>query len=103
MIDIGALPVVLWPVSCFDRRNDKPLPVYNRWYWLDWSELAPDVAAEIAGILLEGKAKSHSPVGFDSSVVTMSYRARTSDSRMLRYRKLFRDVPNNDVQAFLAT
>jgi hypothetical protein len=92
---------MLLSISCFDRRKAKPLPVYNRWYWLDWSELAPDLVAEIASILAEPKGKSHSPTGFDSSVVTMTYGGQSLDGRLLAYRKLFREVPDNDVQAFL--
>ena len=33
-------PLVYWIISCFDKRREKPLPVYNRVFLLDWSALS---------------------------------------------------------------
>jgi hypothetical protein len=101
VIDVTRLPLIVLSVPCFDRRRAKPFPVDTRSYWLDWSELSPEVVAEIAGILAGPEGKSHSPSGFDSSVVTMSYGGRSVDSRLHKYRKLFREVPDNDLEAVL--
>ena len=57
MIDVTGLPLMLLSIPCFDRRRAKPFPVSSSWYWLDWTELHPELVAEIAG------ACSQSPKG----------------------------------------
>lgn len=42
----------------------------------------------------------HKPVGLDEVVVTMSVGPRNGDTQMLKYRNLFKEIPNNDVKAF---
>lgn len=96
------LPVLLWPISCFDRRCENPLPVYSRWYWLDWDQLTPQQTKEILAIV-EAKNSSdtpHKPVGFNETVITMSVESPNFDPHMLMYRRLFTEVPGNDVEAF---
>jgi len=101
MNDDCSLPVLLWPVSCFDRRRENPLPVYNRWYWLDWTTLTAQQTAEVLAIVAGKKRHdTHSPTGFDETVVTMSIESGGSDARMLRYRDLVTEIPENDVEAF---
>ncbi|HEY3969572.1 MAG TPA: hypothetical protein VGM05_33775 [Planctomycetaceae bacterium] len=102
MNDVHELPVLLWPISCFDRRRENPLPVYNRWYWLDWAQLTLEQTSEILTIL-EDKAdrgSQHKPVGFDETVITMSLGTGDFDGRMLKFRNLFTEIPNNDFKAF---
>ncbi len=95
------LPVLLWPISCFDRRRKNPLPVYNRFFWLDWSTLTPQQIAEILAIIEAQKERHiHSPSGLEESVITMSIGAETTDTRMLNYRHLFTEVPENNIEAF---
>lgn len=104
MIDISTLPIVVWPISCFDRSRENPLPVYNRWYWLDWSTLSPEQVIEVLTILQlqdRGPERRHSPEGFDDAVVTMSIQSRASDTRLLEYRQLFAEIPDNDIAAFM--
>ncbi|TWT52350.1 hypothetical protein KOR42_30360 [Thalassoglobus neptunius] len=96
------LPVLLWPISCFDRRRENPLPVYNRWYWLDWTKLTPEQTSDILAIIdakLSMKSQ-HEPVGFEETVITKSVGAPNYDNRMLKYRNLFTEVPDNNVEAF---
>lgn len=42
----------------------------------------------------------HKPVGLDEVVVTMSVGPRNGDTQMLKYRNLFKEIPDNDVEAF---
>jgi hypothetical protein len=96
-------PVLLWPVACFDRRRENPLPVYTKWYWLDWSQLTAEQATEILTILRKTRrAESpHKPVGFEESVVTISIGGTRHDTALLKYRPLFTEVPSNEIEAFL--
>lgn len=98
------LPLLLWPVACFDRRRKNPLPVYNRWYWLDWSQLTPEQVHEVMAVIdaKNGLESVHKPAGFEESVVTMTIGAPRYDTHMLRYRHLFTEVPHNDIAAFHA-
>ncbi|MCG6157504.1 hypothetical protein [Rubinisphaera margarita] len=102
MNDERDLPVLIWAISCFDRRRENPLPVYDRWYWLDWAQLAPEQVAEILAIVDASKRNesSHKPVGFEETVVTMSVGSPNYDSHLLKYRELFTEIPGNDLQAF---
>jgi hypothetical protein len=102
MSDEPELPILLWPISCFDRRREKPLPVYNRWCWLDWEQLTPQQIAEILTIIEAKKNQEspHKPVGFDETVITTSIGVPNFDIHMLKYRKLFTEIPGNDVGAF---
>lgn len=90
-------------MCCFDRRRENPLPVYNRWYWLDWTKLTEHQTAEILKIIdAKTAAESpHKPVGFDETVITVSVGTPNYDSHMLSYRHLFTEVADNDVEAFL--
>lgn len=102
MSDERELPVLLWPISCFDRRRENPLPVYNRWYWLDWDHLTPEQTKDILSIVQAkmNRESPHKPVGFDETVITMSVGASNTDAHMLKYRQLFAEVPDNNVEAF---
>ena len=102
MSDECELPVLLWPISCFDRRRENPLPVYNRWYWLDWDQLTPQQTNEILAIVeaKNNRDSPHKPVGFSETVITISVGSPTFDTHMLKYRSLFTEVPGNDVEAF---
>jgi hypothetical protein len=96
------LPILLLPISCFDRRRKNPLPVYKRWYWLDWSSLTTQQTAEILGVL---DAKSslespHKPGCFDETVITMFFGTPNLDAHMLKHRGLFTEIPDNDLEAF---
>ena len=48
-------PVLFWAISCFDKRREKPFPVYQRWYWLDWAKLSPEDAEAILAIVEDQK------------------------------------------------
>jgi hypothetical protein len=97
------LPIVLWPISCFDRRRKNPFPVYNRWYWLDWNQLTVEQRKEIAAIIeARTKRKSpHGPKGLDETVVTETFRSLSDDVQMLKYRRLFTEIPDSDFEEFL--
>lgn len=96
------LPVLIWPIPCFDRRREEPLPVYNRWYWLDWTRPTPEQRSEILAIIDAKKRleSPHKPVGLEETVTTLSMGAPNHDARMLQYRDLFTEVPDNDIAAF---
>jgi len=98
----GSFPLVLWPISCFDRRREKPFPVFNRWYWLDWNKLTFEQASAILAIIEAKKERksSHSPVEFDESIITMSIGPTSCGNEMLQYRHLFEEIPDNDLEAF---
>jgi hypothetical protein len=64
--------------------------------------LSPAQATEILAILREQEpARRHSPSGFDETIITMSFESPSSDSRMLKYRSLFSEVPGNDIKSFM--
>lgn len=95
------LPTLLLPISCFDKRRAKPLPVYNRWYWLDWAKLDDMQRAEILHIVgNEERNSQHRPVGFDETIITMSVGSPNDGRQILKYRNSFDAVPDNDIEAF---
>lgn len=101
MDDDCSLPVLLWRVSYFDRRRENPMQVNNRWYWLDWTTLTAQQTAEVLAMVAAKKRHdTHSLTRFDETVLTMSIESSGSDARMLRYRDLVTEVPENDVEAF---
>ena len=90
MADENEFPLVMWVIPCFDKRKEKPLPVYNRTFFLDWSNLSKDETAEVLAILTDKPSESkHSPVGFDSAIVTMTQKHDAPDWRMLKFRQHF--------------
>ena len=101
MNDERDLPVLLWPISCFDRRRENPLPVYNRWYWLNWAQLTSQQASEILAIVNAKKSSEsrHKPFGFSETIVTISIGSPNYDFHMLKYRKLFTEVLDNDIKS----
>ena len=90
-------PLLYWIISCFDKRRDKPLPVYNRIFSLDWSELSEAEQTEVLGIVRDpSKESKHKPVGFDSAVVTMSHGPSKSDRRMIKFRPHFKLLSDDE-------
>jgi len=84
------LPMAMWVIPCFDKRKEKPLPVYNRTFFLDWSQLSTNEVAEVLDIMTDKSSESkHSPVGFDTAIVTMTRKHDAPDWRMLKFRQHF--------------
>ncbi len=102
MSHVPELPILLWPISCFDRRRENPLPVYQRWYWLDWSRLTGEQTVEILAIVRAKKRQQspHSPGGLDETVVTQSIGGTSFHTSMQRYRYLFTEIPDDDLEVF---
>jgi len=90
-------PLVIWIASCFDKRRENPFPVYNRCLVLDWSGLSAEETEEVRGILSEANRSSkHAPIGFDSAVVTVSRGSRQPDRRIVKFRRHFRVVSDEE-------
>jgi len=63
----------------------------------------PEQTSEILAIVeaKRNREAPHSPIGLDETVISMSIDSGSSDMQMLRYRRLFSAIPDNDVAAFL--
>jgi hypothetical protein len=103
------LPILLLLAPCFDRRSPRPLPVQNRWHYLDCSQLPADQSTEIVSILRAKDAeKPHfEPKGFGQVLITMSVGPSSpgqlemmEDQFLRKYRKYFLPVPDNDARKF---
>lgn len=85
-------PLVMWVIPCFDKRRPNPFPVYNRVFFLDWTRLSSDEAAEILAIVsaVAGASSARrSPQSFDTAVVTFSRSRAAPDWQMLTFRDRF--------------
>jgi hypothetical protein len=83
-------PLILWIISCFDKRREKPFPVYNRSFRLNWDSLSESEQQEVLEILAEKDGRSTpSPSGLGTAVVTLSRTASKPDLRMLKFRGAF--------------
>ena len=91
-------PIVLWVVSCFDRRREKPFPVYNRQFVLNWEALNEQQIDEVLRILDKGRRTGASPKGFDSSVFSIQRSPSRPDNRMLAYRSFFVELGENGLE-----
>jgi hypothetical protein len=95
------MPLVLWSISCFDKRREKPFPVYNRLFHLDWASLSETEVAEVLSIIAEPeRPTAPSPSTLDAQVVTLSRESRRPDLRMMKFRKNFIEFPDLDNEAF---
>ena len=93
------LPFVLWSIPCFDREREKPLPVFNRSYVLEWSELDHAQLREVIEILGSRKSDDLIPSNLDSVVFKMSRTPSMPDDRMLKYRKYFKEIDGSSLQS----
>lgn len=90
------LPVVLWSVSCFDKRKANPLPVSNRSFVLDWGSLTEHQVTEVLTILGANQKSGPSPSGFTSSVLSLQRSRNQPDDRMLAFRQFFVEMNDGD-------
>lgn len=103
MTEGTSLPAVIWTVACFDRRRENPFPVYNKILTLDWNLPDADERQEILQVLEETKPAEHySPGGLGDSVITMRHRPSRPDWRMLKYRKYFIEIAEQDYPRFFS-
>ena len=83
-------PLLLWIIPCFDKRREKPFPVYNRSFRLNWESLSESEQQQVSEILAEkDEQDTPKPSGLATQVVTLSRNARKPDLRMLRFRQAF--------------
>ena len=91
------LPVVLWSVPCFDKRKEKPFPVYNRSFVLDWESLTEHQIEDVLTILGASQQGKHSPDGLSSSVMSLQRSPRQADNRMLEFRQKFVELADGEL------
>lgn len=95
-------PKLFWCIPCFDRRKEKPFPVCQKWYWLDWDELSPEDTEAVTAVLEDQKPKqAFAPNGLGESVTTFYFGHDGTDERWFHYRHLFKEVPENDFVALI--
>ncbi len=87
------LPLVMWTIPCFDKRRERPFPVFNRTFVLDWSQLFPEQVEEVMRIVESDKPSPHSPEGLGTTIVTVSRSRDVPDWRMLKFRRFFQEQP----------
>ena len=92
-------PLVLWKISCFDKRSPNPLPLDGKSYALDWSLVSPDEEREILSILngQERDTERAHPADMNEVIVTVTHGFVQRDRRMLEYRRCFKEC---DVSKF---
>lgn len=93
MFDPFTMPVITWAIPCIDNRREKPFPVYNRVYQLDWTALSESEAREVLDIIDDqDRITAPSPSEIDARVFTISREYLKPDLRMMKFRKHFIEV-----------
>jgi hypothetical protein len=100
MNDGERLPVVMWHISCFDRRKQNPLPLETRSFVMDWSQLSVEESRSMLQ-MLDDRQVYHSPSAPAATVITVTRTPRRQDRRLLRYRKYFCEVPHSELQRMI--
>lgn len=93
-------PRVVMSIPTFDRRSDKPLPLPNKPFRLDWSQLSEEEQSDAIAIL-SSRAPSHSPIGFDEVVVTVSLTGSAGRPSLIKYRRAFVAIQPGEYSAWL--
>ncbi len=84
--------VVYWPISCFDRRKENPLPVHTRFFVLDESRATDQEKQRILELVRSDNVNgSQMPTEVGKGVLTISHAAHGTGREILRYRHLFRE------------
>lgn len=99
MSNLNELPLVLWAIACFDRRREKPFPVYNRQFVLDWEALTEPQVVDVLAILDRNQPDRPSPSGFETSVISIERSPSRPDDRMLAYRQHFKEMQDGELES----
>lgn len=93
---------VYWPISCFDKRRVKPLPVCTRFYLLDEAKATDAEKQAILKLIHENDVPTPDlPPVMGQTMETISFGASGCDRRVLKYRHLFRECTAGELQAVL--
>lgn len=99
-------PLVTMIISCFDRTKENPLPVYNKYYWLDWSKLSAEESRVMIAHACPPKKdtpEEYNLTDTNESIATMSVGSQPDYSFIRQYRHLFSPVPDNNIEKLFAT
>ena len=91
--------VVYWPICCFDKRRENPLPVYTRFFVLDEARATDEEKGSILEMIHRTEVESPDlPLQPGQQIMTVAHGVHGISRDILRCRHLFRECGPDELR-----